>query len=231
MDNKSTSAVFLPTVDVMYPSSSQDPRKQGTFVEVAGLGEVMEGASRPTFFRGVTTVVTKLFNAVQPSHAYFGQKDIQQALILRRMVGDLLFAYPTPSTLHIVPTARAKDHLALSSRNTYLNEVERKFANTLHKALKYARRAWEEGESKEKAINAALDAIGIEEIIAKKNKVNISLDYVEMNDSSTLDVIGSSETKHSLSKDDPLILSGAIWVGKTRLIDNILLGDSSRILY
>lgn len=126
--DKSTSALFLPSVNDMYPSGiSQDTSDQrGTFVEVKGYSHQMEGSRRPTFFRGVATVVTKLLNAVQvsllipyqsrrpysafslpkPTRAYFGQKDIQQALLLRRMVRDLLLSHPTPENVLIVPTAR-----------------------------------------------------------------------------------------------------------------------------
>jgi pantoate--beta-alanine ligase len=105
---RTPSAVFLPSVHDMYPSGiSQDVATQkGTFVEVRGFSHQMEGTTRPTFFRGVATVVTKLFHIVEPTRAYFGQKDIQQALLLRRMTRDLLMARPAPENVHIVPTTR-----------------------------------------------------------------------------------------------------------------------------
>ncbi|KLO07423.1 Pantoate-beta-alanine ligase [Schizopora paradoxa] len=229
-----TMAVFVPTVDTMYPSSvSQVLHEQkGTFVEVKGFGEVMEGKSRPSFFRGVATVVTKLFNAVQPTNAYFGQKDIQQALLLRRMVTDLLMAYPTAETLHIIPTARSMDpkdgNLALSSRNAYLGQSERLFAPTLYRALNAAQQAWDEGRSKDEAIASATSVV--EEAISRANDsgVEMRMDYVEMNDPETFDVVDGNMRKEG---EKVVILSGAIWVKNTRLIDNILLGDESSIIY
>ena len=232
---RSTSAVFVPTVDVMYPSSvSQVVQDQkGTFVEVKGYGELMEGSARPTFFRGVATVVTKLFNAIQPSNAYFGQKDIQQAQLLRRMVTDLLMAYPSAETLHVLPTARSSvpedGNLALSSRNAYLTPTERNFAPTLYRALKTGQEAWNSGKSKEDAVHAARRIIEDEATRAKDAGVDMRLDYVEMNDSWSFEVIDDSRKKGG--DDEVVILSGAMWVGRTRLIDNILLGNSGKILY
>lgn len=229
-----TSAVFAPTVDAMYPSSvSQVVQEQrGTFIEVKGFGEVMEGKSRPTFFRGVATVVTKLFNAVQPTNAYFGQKDIQQALLLRRMVTDLLMAYPSARNLHIIPTARSPDptdgNLALSSRNAYLSHSERLFAPTLYRALKAAQRAWDDGRSKDEAIASAMSVVKNAISKARESGVEVRMDYVEMNDPVTFEVIDGDLHKEG---QQVLILSGAIWVKNTRLIDNILLGDDSSILY
>jgi len=230
---RKTSAVFLPTVDVMYPSSvSQVVQAQkGTFVEVKGFGELMEGKSRPTFFRGVATVVTKLFNAVQPSSAYFGQKDIQQALLLRRMVTDLLMAYPTAETLHIIPTARsslpADGSLALSSRNAYLSQSERLFAPTLYRALEAAKGTWDGGRSKDEAVASAHFVVDEAMSKAKGCGVEVRMDYVEVNDPWSFEVIEGNMCKGQ----QVLILSGAIWVGKTRLIDNIILGDESCIIY
>lgn len=232
---RTTSAVFVPTVDVMYPSSvSQVVQEQkGTFVEVKGYGELMEGASRPTFFRGVATVVTKLFNAIQPSNAYFGQKDIQQAQLLRRMVTDLLMSYPSAQTLHVIPTARSAvpedGNLALSSRNAYLTATERRFAPTLYRALRAGEEAWKMGDSKEGAVKAARRVIEDEALKAKETGVDMRLDYVEMNDPWSFEDIDGARKR--VGEDEVLIMSGAMWVGKTRLIDNILLGNSSKILY
>ena len=232
---RTPSAVFLPTVDVMYPSSvSQVVQDQkGTFVEVKGFGDKMEGQSRPTFFRGVATVVTKLFNAVQPSHAYFGQKDIQQALLLRRMVNDLLMAYPTADTLHIIPTSRSPvledRNLALSSMNAYLSPAERKFAPSLYAALKLAESSWNEGLPKSDAVGKALAQLELVKDEARKENIQLKVDYVEMNDPWTFDVVDDVRRKDG--QDEVFILSGALWVGRTRLIDNILLGNQSKILY
>ncbi|CDO69093.1 hypothetical protein BN946_scf184992.g42 [Trametes cinnabarina] len=113
VSGRTAAAVFVPTVDEMYPSGivqSVDGQK-GTFVEVKGYGHQMEGRTRPAFFRGVATVVTKLFNVIEPMRTYFGQKDIQQALLLRRMTRDLLLSHPTPENLFIVPTVRCVTRL------------------------------------------------------------------------------------------------------------------------
>lgn len=229
---RKASAVFLPSVQDMYPSGiSQDVSAQkGAFVEMKGYGHQMEGASRPTFFRGVVTVVTKLFNAVQPTNAYFGQKDIQQALLLRRLCKDLLFPHPEADHVHIVPTTRdPNDGLALSSRNAYLSANERKFAPALYKALQYAESAWSNGESKDRCISKAFAVIDEVKAQAAMDGVDVRLDYIEMNDSQTFDVLDAS-SNHQLAGDVPVILSGALWVGKTRLIDNIVVGDLNRII-
>lgn len=234
-----TSAIFLPTVETMYPQysgfSPEISLQQSTFVEVTSLGSVMEGASRPTFFRGVATVVTKLFNAVQPTRAYFGQKDIQQALLLRRMVSDLLMPNPQPEKVHVVPTARSllpeDDGLALSSRNAYLSPIERKFAPTLYRALRAGEEAWSDGREKGQAIEAALKVVEEAKEEANEAKVDMRLDYVQLNDSATLDVINDQETRMSQELESAQVLSGALWVGRTRLIDNILLGSVSKIIH
>jgi len=230
------SAVFLPSVSEMYPSGiSQDRDSQrGTFVEVKGYGDEMEGKSRPGFFRGVATVVIKLFNVVQPTNTYFGQKDIQQALLLRRMTCDLLLSHPTPSSLHIVPTMRdPTSGLALSSRNAYLTPEEQNIAGgTLFKALCTAEKAWVNGERKEECIRKAREVI--EDVTggkeASKRGVDVRLDYIEMNDANTFEVVGDEEIVVKRGEREAVILSGAIWVGKTRLIDNIILGDVSKVL-
>jgi len=227
---RTPSAVFLPSVQEMYPSGIvQDIENQrGTFVEVKGYSHLMEGMSRPTFFRGVATVVTKLFNIIQPTNTYFGQKDIQQALLLRRLCSDLLLSHPTAANFHIVPTTRDPvDGLALSSRNEYLSPEERKIAPTLRAALKEAEKAWTEGDPKATCVEKARDLVWLQ--IRALTDLNIKLDYVEMNDSVTFNVLNEG-TKQDDSGDNPVILSGAMWVGKTRLIDNIILGDSSTIL-
>ncbi|KIM90389.1 hypothetical protein PILCRDRAFT_812127 [Piloderma croceum F 1598] len=233
------SAVFLPSVSEMYPSGiSQDRDSQrGTFIEVKGYGDEMEGKSRPGFFRGVATVVTKLFNVIQPTNTYFGQKDIQQALLLRRLTRDLLLSHPTPSSLHIIPTTRdPTSGLALSSRNAYLTPDERAVAGgTLYEALRTGEQAWMNGETKEECVRKARGVVenvsGGKE--ARDKSVNVSLDYIEMNDADSFEVIGDGEvvgTRHEGREREGVILSGAIWVGKTRLIDNIVLGDMGKIL-
>ncbi|KAG6918963.1 hypothetical protein DXG01_010202 [Tephrocybe rancida] len=234
LEIRKASALFLPTVAEMYPSGiSQDTTAQkGTFVEVKGYGHQMEGKSRPTFFRGVATVVTKLFNAIEPTNAYFGQKDIQQALLLKRMSRDILLSHPDPEHIHIVPTARdPSTGLALSSRNAYLTKHGIQVAHTLHKALKVADHAWNSGLTKIQAIEEAIKVVETEKALAQSNgiEVDMRLDYLELNNSHDFEVIDAQSTK-SLHGPHPVILSGALWVDKTRLIDNIILGNANTII-
>ncbi|KAI6113001.1 Pantoate-beta-alanine ligase [Pisolithus sp. B1] len=223
---RSPSAVFLPGVQDIYPSGiSQNVESQkGTFVEVKGYSHQMEGKSRPTFFRGVATVATKLFNVVQPTNVYFGQKDIQQALLLRKLCGDLLFANPDVDHVHIVPTARDPvDGLALSSRNVFLSADERLFAGTLYQALQCAESVWTQGGTKAQSISAAVTVVERSREKATLKGVEMRLDYIEMNDSDTFEVLDDEALKESeLLKKTPVILSGALWFGQTRLIDNIV---------
>jgi pantoate--beta-alanine ligase len=245
---RTASAVFLPSVKDMYPSGiSQDISQQrGTFVEVKGYGEQMEGRSRPTFFRGVATIVTKLFNIIQvrtifscassvqtnapqPTNAYFGQKDIQQALLLRRLVGDLHLPHPTPDHLHIVSTARdTTDGLALSSRNVHLTPVERELAPVLYAALQDAARTWAADTSKREAVQCALKRLEAARDEGVKRGVEIRVDYVEMNDLGTFEVLGDERMRRF--DGTPVILSGAAWFGRTRLIDNMILGNLEGII-
>ncbi|KAG6815885.1 hypothetical protein H0H87_010457 [Tephrocybe sp. NHM501043] len=231
---RKTSALFLPTVAEMYPSGiSQDTVAQkGTFIEVKGYGHQMEGKSRPTFFRGVATVVTKLFNAIEPTNAYFGQKDIQQALLLKRLSRDILLSHPDPKHIHIVPTARdPSSGLAFSSRNAYLTHDGLQVAPTLHKALKAGEHAWNRGSTKAESIKEAVKVIETMKAHAQSDSLttDMHLDYVELNSSDDFEVIDEQLTK-SLVGSVPVILSGALWVDKTRLIDNLILGSTSSIL-
>ncbi|KAF7370498.1 Pantoate-beta-alanine ligase [Mycena sanguinolenta] len=219
---RTASAVFLPSVKDMYPSGfNQDPAAQkGTFIEVKGYGEQMEGKSRPTFFRGVATAVIKLFNAIEPTNAYFGQKDIQQCFIVKRLCGDLLLSHPDPEHIHIVPTARDPfDNLALSSRNAYLSAEGRKLAPTLYRALKVAEQAWNDGFQKVACVERATDLV--REVAGTSDEAQIRLDYIEFNDSDSLEPLESTQCREPGSQ--PVLLSGAMWVGSTRLIDNIVL--------
>ncbi|KAJ6518923.1 hypothetical protein C8R45DRAFT_9631 [Mycena sanguinolenta] len=219
---RTASAVFLPSVQEMYPSGFiQDPAAQkGTFIEVKGYGDQMEGKSRPTFFRGVATVVTKLFNAVEPTNAYFGQKDIQQCFIIKRLCRDLLLSHPDPEHIRIVPTARdPSDNLALSSRNAYLSVEGRKLAPALYRSLKVAEQAWNDGLQKAVCVERAKDVI--REVAGASEDAQIRLDYIEFNDSDTLEPLEGTRCREPGSQ--PILLSGAMWVGSTRLIDNIVL--------
>ncbi|GAA5942977.1 pantoate--beta-alanine ligase PAN6 [Sporobolomyces koalae] len=229
--NRTVSALFLPPAEALYPSGiTTDVSKQrGTFIEVKGLQDSMEGKSRPGFFRGVATVVLKLFNLVQPSRAYFGQKDIQQALLLRRLCLDLHVPHPTPENLVIVPTFRnPKTHLALSSRNAYLSKAEFEYSTVLVDALRAAEAEWDlecsqhNGRvSVDKVIRKAEDHVrSVEAQVQGVEGVEVKLLYIALNDPEELgDLEGYAE------KGKGALLSGAVMLGKTRLIDNFVLGD------
>jgi pantoate--beta-alanine ligase len=192
--------VWTPTVSDMYPSDFQ------TWVEVQKLTEPLEGAHRPDHFKGVTTVVAKLFNAVQPQRAYFGQKDAQQALVVRRMVRDLDF----PTEIVVCPTIREKDGLAMSSRNSNLDEDERAAATVLYQALSAAQNSFESGVSKGQSLKRI-----VLEILESEPLANV--EYVSVANPETLEEITGS-LDHGL-------VSMAVKIGKTRLIDNLVLGN------
>ncbi|GAA5863424.1 hypothetical protein JCM8547_006977 [Rhodosporidiobolus lusitaniae] len=221
------SALFLPPVEALYPSgiTTEVSKQRGTFLEVKGLQEVMEGASRPGFFRGVATVVIKLFNLVQPTRAYFGQKDIQQALLLRRMTLDLHVPHPLSHNLIILPTHRdSSSSLALSSRNAYLSPEERPWATVLIDALEKGRAEWDaqrstdEGRVSVKSVlkKAEEHVKSVEEKVKEGGKgVEVKLLYFAMNDPEEL-----HDLEGEVEKGRGAILSGAVMLGKTRLIDN-----------
>ncbi|KAJ3038027.1 hypothetical protein HDV00_001071 [Rhizophlyctis rosea] len=201
-------AVFLPSVEEMYPAGIVLDVKdqQGTFVEVKGKSHQMEGSIRPHFFRGVATVVTKLFNITQPTRAYFGQKDAQQCAVIRSMVRDLW----VPIEVVVGATVRESDGLAMSSRNVYLSQEERKTAPVLYKALSAGVTAYEKGmRDREELIRIA------EEMIKKETRV--SLEYLSLANPFSL-------VEEKVVGKEGAIFSGAIKVGKTRIIDNVLLG-------
>jgi pantoate--beta-alanine ligase len=191
--------VFHPQPAVMYPPGYR------TFAEVSELQDVLCGASRPGHFRGVATVVLKLFNLVQPDRAYFGQKDAQQVCIIRQMVRDL----NVPVEIHVCPIVREADGLALSSRNEYLGSEERRRATVLYRALTEAKRRIETGER-----DAAAVRQGMAELIA--SVPGTVLDYAAVVDADSL---------QDLSRIDagrPVLLALAVRIGGTRLIDNLL---------
>lgn len=193
--------VWLPTPEIMYPPSFQ------TWVDVEEISQPLEGGVRPGHFRGVTTVVAKLFNAVQPDKAYFGQKDAQQVAAIQRMVQDLNF----PLDIVVVPIAREEDGLAMSSRNIYLDKAQRAAAPVLQKALQAAKAAYEDGELSSDTLREIMDDTINTEPLAK-------LQYVSCAHPETLqelDEVGEGGA----------LLSMAVFFGKTRLIDNIRLGE------
>jgi len=193
-----TDIVFMPSDKEMYP------KDYNSWVEVKGLTDVLEGAVRPGHFLGVTTVVAKLFNIVQPDKAYFGQKDAQQVAVIKKMVKDLNM------DLEVVncPTMREKDGLAMSSRNTYLKRGQRQAATVLYKALMLAQELVSRGEKDAGAIR-----LEMKEFIEKEPEANI--EYISIADNETLREI------HRIKL--PALVSMAVKIGKTRLIDNIVL--------
>ncbi|MGQ9832215.1 MAG: pantoate--beta-alanine ligase [Candidatus Villigracilaceae bacterium] len=199
LDEAGAHLLWTPTPEVMYPPGYQ------TWVEVQDLTRRLEGAVRPGHFRGVTTVVAKLFNAVQPQKAYFGQKDAQQAAVIRRMTHDLNF----PIEIVVCPTVREADGLAMSSRNTYLNPQERQAATVLYRALNAARNAYEAGERDAATLRRIMSETIRSEPLAQEQ-------YVSCADFETLEELERVDGK--------ALLSMAVFVGKTRLIDNLVLG-------
>lgn len=191
--------VFNPTPDVMYPSNFQ------TYVTVEEVTQHLEGAARPDHFRGVATVVAKLFNIVDAERAYFGQKDAQQVIVIKRMVKDL----DLPIQIVVCPTMRERDGLAMSSRNTYLDDEQRQAAPVLYRALCAAKDAFDQGERDGYTLRAIMHRIIEAEPQAK-------LDYVSAADATTL-----QETS-TIDESRGLLLSMAVRVGKPRLIDNFL---------
>ena len=191
--------VWTPTPEIIYPSGFQ------TWVEVEGLTLPLEGEVRPGHFRGVTTVVAKLFNAVGPDKAYFGQKDAQQAVVIQRMTKDLDF----PIDIVVCPTLREADGLAMSSRNTYLNPKERQAATVLFRGLAAAKSAFNSGERDAEKLRAIIRETVNAEPLAR-------LQYVSCADDYTLEELETVQGK--------ALLSMAIYVGETRLIDNFMIG-------
>ncbi|RCI07233.1 pantothenate synthase [Rhizopus stolonifer] len=213
------SAVLVPQVEEMYPTGIPlDVSKQkGTFVEVLGLSNQLEGTTRPNFFRGVATVVTKFLNIVQPDHVFFGQKDIQQCFVIRNMINDLHF----PTKMHICPTTRDENGLALSSRNAYLTPSQKKHSLVLSKSLNHMRSMYKSGVLDAHAIlQQGIQIIRDTEEQVKQEGLDweMKLDYVSINSAKDL-----SEVKGEINKDEGCVISMAVYVGKTRLIDNICL--------
>lgn len=190
--------VFLPKTEDIYPKGYT------TYVTVEGLSSLLCGRFRPGHFRGVATIVTKLFNIVQPTISYFGQKDYQQAIIIKRMVSDLNI----PVKIKIMPIIREKDGLALSSRNIYLNAQERKDALILSKALSLAKLLIKSGNRVPTRIIQKMRQL-IEE------KKTAKIDYIEIVDSQTLKPLKKISGK--------CLIALAVWIGKTRLIDNAII--------
>jgi len=199
LDAAGVDLVWTPPPEVMYPPGFQ------TWVEVERLTRRLEGEVRPGHFRGVTTIVAKLFNVVNPDKAYFGQKDAQQAVVVRRMAKDLDF----PIEIVVCPTLREADGLAMSSRNIYLNPEERQAATVLFRALSAAKSVYDSGERAAEKLRALVRATVAAEPLAR-------LQYVSCADYDTLEELETVRGK--------ALLSMAVYMGKTRLIDNFAIG-------
>jgi pantoate--beta-alanine ligase len=198
LDSLGVDVVWTPTKDSIYPSGFQ------TWITVEEMSAPLEGKCRPGHFRGVATIVAKLFNAFMPDRAYFGQKDAQQVAVLKRMALDLNF----PIELVICPTVREPDGLAMSSRNAYLNAKERLAATVLYRALSVAREKYDQGERDAEALRASMQMVIGSEPLA-------SIQYISAADPETLCEL------QQIGKG--ALLSLAVQIGKARLIDNFLL--------
>ena len=197
LEREGVGFVFAPTVDEMYPAGAV------TWVTVEDLSGKLDGRSRPGHFRGVTTVVAKLFHIVEPDIAFFGQKDAAQVAVIRRMVRDLKFAVK----VEVCPIVREADGLAMSSRNAYLDEAQRKQALVLHRSLERVEELSRRGET-----NAArLIAAGRSEF---DREPSVRLDYFEIVDPDSLDPVADA---------CGALVAVAAYVGNTRLIDNVVL--------
>jgi pantoate--beta-alanine ligase len=202
LEGEGVELLFAPVAEEMYPAGA------ATWVTVEGLSDKLDGRSRPGHFRGVTTVVAKLFNIVEPDAAFFGQKDAAQVAIIRRMVRDLNF----PVEIVVCPIVRETDGLALSSRNAYLDAEQRRQALVLHRSLMRVQELASAGERDA----AKLVAAGRAEF---SREAAVRLDYFEIVDPDTLDSVEDIS--------GCALAAVAAYVGNTRLIDNILLGKNS----
>jgi pantoate--beta-alanine ligase len=202
LEREGVELLFAPSVEEMYPAGAV------TWVTVEGLSDKLDGRSRPGHFRGVATVVAKLFHIVDPDAAFFGQKDAAQVAIIRRMVRDLNL----PTEIVVCPIVRESDGLAMSSRNAYLDADQRKRALALHRALTRVQRMADGGQRK----TSELVAAGRAEFVGESS---VRLDYLEIVDPDTLDPVDSISSC--------ALVAVAAFVGSTRLIDNILLGKSA----
>lgn len=189
--------IFYPSVMQMYPN------RFCTYVNVENLTEGLCGRFRPGHFRGVTTVVTKLFNIVKPDIAYFGQKDAQQAIVIKKMTEDLNI----PVKIKVMPTIREKDRLAMSSRNVYLSSDERKKALILYKSLQVARNLIKSGETNPAKI---------------KNKMRMMIEKIKNSKIDYISIVDMDTMKDVKNLKANVLIALAVWIGKTRLIDNII---------
>jgi pantoate--beta-alanine ligase len=198
LQKEGADVVFMPSVAEMYPGQFD------SWVEVGKVTGRLEGASRPGHFRGVTTVCAKLFNIIQPTRAYFGQKDAQQAVVIKKMVADLNINLEIVT----VPIVREPDGLAMSSRNAYFNPEERRATTVLYQALTLAQKLWSQGETDTHRLRQEMTKLIQKQPLA-------TIDYVSIANAETLDELDTV--------NPPALVSLAVKIGKTRLIDNIVL--------
>jgi len=197
-------------VDVVFAPAPEEIYRPGaaTFVEVEGLSQRLDGASRPGHFRGVATVVAKLFIAAEPDRAFFGQKDAAQIAVLRRMVADL----DLPVELVACPIVREPDGLAISSRNVYLSPERRTIALALSRSLRVVQAEINHGEANSATLRAAV-------VDALESEPGLKIDYVEVVSPDTLEPVASIAPR--------ALVAVAAWVGETRLIDNLIVTPGS----
>ena len=196
--------LFAPNVEEMYPAGQDEQ----SIVHVPVVSEGLCGGSRPGHFDGVSTVVTKLFNQVLPDKAYFGEKDFQQVAVIRKMVTDLCM----PIDIIPVPTARAEDGLALSSRNGYLSEEERELAPELHNTLNEIADALNQKQDLERIVSQAAERL---------NNRGFTTDYLEIRHADNLKVLTNNELQSGQYANSAIVILGAAFLGSARLIDNI----------
>lgn len=201
LEAEGTDLVWTPTPEIVYPSGFQ------TWISVGEASRPLEGSMRPGHFRGVTTVVAKLFNVIQPQKAYFGQKDAQQTVVIRQMAKDLNY----PLEVIVCPIIREPDGLAMSSRNVYLNPAERQAATVLYRALQAAQSAYSAGER---------DADHLRQVMLNTIKTEplARMQYVSCAHPNTLQELNGRLI-------DQALLSMAVFFGQTRLIDNLILRE------
>ena len=196
--------IFAPPVEEIYPKGFT------TYVNVSGLSKLLEGEARPGHFRGVTTIVTILFNIVKPDFAFFGQKDAQQAIIIRRLVKDLAL----DTEVIVLPTVREDSGLAMSSRNAYLTPEEQEAATVIHRALAKAKEAYKAGEKHAaKLIDLVRTTI--------ETEPRVRMDYASVIDADTLESLEKLD-------DRPMLIAVAAYIGKIRLIDNTTLNSAKK---
>lgn len=196
--------IFAPPLEEIYPKDFS------TYVNVGGLSKLLEGETRPGHFRGVATVVSILLNTVRPDFAFFGQKDAQQAVIIKRMVRDLAF----DTEIVVLPTVREDSGLAISSRNLYLDAEEQESASVIHRALRQAKEVYKKGER-----HAGKLAETVRTTIETEPRVRV--DYVSVVDAETLEKLDKLDER-------PILIAVAAYVGKTRLIDNTILNKAKK---